>query len=143
MAIARLRHDDVASPAAALPLDKRWRKDQQDAPCRSAPLSDTTPPPFGAQPDPSRPGLAAVWMLGSVAAFTAMAVAAREVSARHDSFEIMAYRSIVGYFLVLAGGAMTRRLGSVTTQRLGGHLLRNIVHFAGQNLWFWAITLIP
>ena len=92
---------------------------------------------------PSRPGLAAVWMLGSVAAFTAMAVAAREVSVRHDSFEILMVRSAIGFGLVLIFGAVTGRLGSVSTQALGGHFLRNIVHFAGQNLWFWALTMIP
>ena len=153
MAVARWRHDDVVSPGAAPPLDKRWRKDQQDAPCRSAPLSDPTPPPSPAQPDPAQPasaqpaparaGLAAVWMLGSVAAFTAMAVAAREVSARHDSFEIMAYRSAAGFVLVLGFGVITGQLATLTTQRLGSHFLRNIVHFAGQNLWFWALTMIP
>ena len=98
------------------------------------------------QPPPlpqARPGLAAVWMLGSVFAFTAMAVAVREVSARHDSFEIMTYRSAVGFAMVLAFAGLTGRLGSVTTERLGGHFLRNIVHFAGQNLWFWALTMIP
>jgi drug/metabolite transporter (DMT)-like permease len=82
-------------------------------------------------------------MLGSVVAFTLMAVAAREVSARHDTFEIMTWRSAIGFLLVLAYGAATGRLGGVTTARLGGHFLRNVVHFAGQNLWFWAITLIP
>ena len=82
-------------------------------------------------------------MLGSVAAFTAMAVAAREVSVRHDSFEILMVRSAIGFGLVLIFGAVTGRLGSVSTQALGGHFLRNIVHFAGQNLWFWALTMIP
>ena len=35
---------------------------------------------------------AALWMLGSVGAFSAMAVAGKQVSGVHDSFEIMTVR---------------------------------------------------
>jgi drug/metabolite transporter (DMT)-like permease len=31
----------------------------------------------------------------------------------------------------------------VSAQRLGGHVLRNAIHFTGQNLWILAVTLIP
>ncbi|MEO8240953.1 MAG: DMT family transporter [bacterium] len=92
---------------------------------------------------PARPMAAAFWMLGSVVAFTAMAVAARNVSAYHDSFEILMVRSAVGFMLVLAYGYATGRIAEVSTYRLSGHFLRNIVHFTGQNLWFIALTLIP
>ncbi len=91
----------------------------------------------------TRPVAAAVWMLGSVVAFTAMAVAARYVSGVHDSFEIMMVRSAVGFGLVLAYGAISGKLGDITAQNLPGHFLRNIVHFTGQNLWLWGLTLIP
>ena len=94
------------------------------------------------RPD-ARPAAAAVWMLGSVVAFTAMAVAARNVSHVHDSFESLMVRSAVGFGVVLAYGYGSGRMGEVSTERLGGHFLRNIVHFAGQNLWFTALTLIP
>lgn len=86
---------------------------------------------------------AALWMMGSVTSFTAMAIAAREIKGVHDSFEIMTARSLVGLVLVLAVGAATGQLGRISTARLGGHALRNVVHFTGQNLWFWALTLIP
>ncbi len=33
--------------------------------------------------------------------------------------------------------------GQVNTRRLGLHGLRNLVHFTGQNLWFYAVTVIP
>lgn len=82
-------------------------------------------------------------MLGSVAAFTGMAVAARNVSAVHDSFEILMVRSAVGFVLVLTFAILTGRMGEVSTDRLSGHFLRNIVHFVGQNLWFIALSLIP
>ncbi|WP_395002689.1 DMT family transporter [Cypionkella sp.] len=86
---------------------------------------------------------AALWMLGSVGAFSTMAVAGKEVSAVHDSFEIMTLRSAVGLPLVLAIARATGQMDQIKVQRLGGHLLRNVMHFAGQNLWFFALTLIP
>lgn len=91
----------------------------------------------------TRPIAAAVWMLGAVVAFTAMAVAARAVAAVHDSFEVLMVRSIIGLALVLAYGLARGQLGEISAQNLSGHFLRNIVHFVGQNLWFLALTLIP
>jgi len=86
---------------------------------------------------------AALWMLGSVAAFTGIAVAGREVQATHDSFEIMTVRSAVGFTLLVAFGLLTGQIRQVSTERLSGHFARNIVHFAGQNLWLVALGLIP
>ena len=82
-------------------------------------------------------------MLGSVVAFTAMAVAARNVAAVHDSFEVLMIRSVAGLALVLAYGLARGQLAQISTQNLSGHFIRNIVHFVGQNLWFLALTLIP
>ena len=90
-----------------------------------------------------RPLVAALWMTGAIASFTAMAVATREIRGAHDTFEILAYRSVVGFCLVLAGAAILGHLGRISARRLGGHVVRNVFHFAGQSLWFWAITLIP
>ena len=86
---------------------------------------------------------AAMWMIGAIFSFTAMAVAAREISQTHDSFEIMAARSIIGLALVLIIGKAVGQLGYISTQRLSGHFWRNIVHFTAQNLWFWSLTMIP
>jgi drug/metabolite transporter (DMT)-like permease len=86
---------------------------------------------------------AVVWMLGAVLAFTAMAIAGRQLAGRHDTFEIMAFRSGVGLCLVLAFCTATGRLGAISTDRLAGHAVRNVFHFAGQNLWFAALGLIP
>lgn len=90
-----------------------------------------------------RPLAAAIWMTGSILSFTAMAVAARQIDGRHDTFEIMAARSAVGLVIVVAVAAAMGRLGDIRTERLPGHVLRNIIHFTGQNLWFWALTMIP
>ena len=90
-----------------------------------------------------RPLAAALWMTGSIASFSAMAVAGREVSGTHDTFEIMAVRSLIGFVLVIVLGAALGRLHEVRTDRMGQHVIRNLFHFTGQNLWFLAITLIP
>lgn len=90
-----------------------------------------------------RPLAAALWMGGSIVAFTLMAVAGRSVAGVHDTFEIMAWRSAIGFVMVCTLAALTGRLAEVRLDRIGSHALRNIVHFTGQNLWFWALTLIP
>lgn len=82
-------------------------------------------------------------MLGSVASFTVMAVASRSASGVHDTFEIMLYRSALGFAVVLAALGATGRLRDVRTPRPGAHLVRNVAHFTGQNLWFLAITMAP
>ncbi|MEM8842864.1 MAG: DMT family transporter [Pseudomonadota bacterium] len=90
-----------------------------------------------------KPGLAAVWMLGAIASFSTMAVAGREVSVQLDTFELMMYRSVVGLLIVCAVLTVTGGWKGVTTDRLGLHLMRNTAHFCGQNLWFYALTVIP
>lgn len=86
---------------------------------------------------------AALWMIGSIACFTAMAVAGRAVSASLDTFEIMLYRSVTGLLVVLAVGALAGRLHEVRTRNLPRQLWRNVAHFVGQNLWFLAIATAP
>lgn len=86
---------------------------------------------------------AALWMLGAVASFSSMAVAGRAVSLDHDTFEIMLYRSVVGFVIVVIVARATGHLAEVRRDRLGLHVIRNLCHFTGQNLWFLAITLIP
>lgn len=91
----------------------------------------------------SRAGSAAIWMIGAIVSFSAMAVAGRTVTVELDTFELMTYRSAVSLVLVLAIGGVLGTLGQVRRNRLGLHAVRNLTHFAGQNLWFYAITLIP
>ena len=86
---------------------------------------------------------AAVWMTGAIASFTSMAVAGRAVSGDLDTFEIMLFRSLVGICIVTSVALVTRQTANIRRARLGLHALRNLLHFAGQNLWFFAITLIP
>ena len=86
---------------------------------------------------------AALWMLGAIASFSAMAVAGREVSQWLDTFEIMTYRSLVGIVVLWTILTLTRQWQQVTRRSLGTHVVRNAAHFTGQNLWFYAMTSIP
>lgn len=93
--------------------------------------------------DPRAVLRAGLWMLGAVVSFSSMAVAGRAVSFELDTFEIMMYRSIVGFVLVICVARLTGHARNITTRSPGLHLIRNISHFTGQNLWFYAITMIP
>jgi drug/metabolite transporter (DMT)-like permease len=86
---------------------------------------------------------AALWMLGSAFAFSVMAIAGRELAGRHDTFEIMFWRSVIGLIIVLTTATALKRLRDIRYDRLPQHIIRNLFHFTGQNLWFYAITLIP
>lgn len=92
---------------------------------------------------PHRPLLAALWMTGAIAAFTAMAIATRQIKGVHDTFEILAYRSMIGWIIVVALALTLGKRGDIRTDRLPSHVMRNVFHFTGQSLWFWAITMIP
>jgi hypothetical protein len=56
--------------------------------------------PAPAQLEPPATLRAALWMIGSVASFSLMAVAGRAVSFELDTFEIMMYRSFVGFVII-------------------------------------------
>ena len=86
---------------------------------------------------------AVLWMLGTVASLTTMAVSGREMSSELDTFEIMMYRSFIGVIIVVVIGKLSGTFKSVSRQRFGLHLIRNISHFTAQNLWFYALALIP
>lgn len=90
-----------------------------------------------------QPLFAAVWMLGAVASFTSMAVAGRAVSLELDTFEIMAFRSIVGVLIVATILSVRGSWSAVTFRDPGLHVVRNIGHFTAQNLWFFALFTAP
>lgn len=96
----------------------------------------------------SQPFLAAVWMLGAIASFTLMAVAGRSIQAELNSFELMFWRSLVGLGVIFGILLVLRRtahavLAEIRPTRPALHLTRNLFHFAGQNLWFYGIMIIP
>jgi drug/metabolite transporter (DMT)-like permease len=92
----------------------------------------------------SKPLKAAAWMMGAVVSFTAMAVAGRELQADMNTFELMLYRSVIGFTVVVL---LVARSGpgfsQVRSQHFPLHLKRNFFHYIGQNLWFFAVAAIP
>lgn len=94
-------------------------------------------------PGPSDTIRAALWMIGSIVSFSSMAIAGRAASVELDTFEILLYRSLIGVVLVLSVASYAGTRGQITTARLGTQALRNLFHFTGQNLWFYAITVAP
>lgn len=97
----------------------------------------------GIIPEAGQPGRAALWMIGAVVSFSAMAVAGRELASDLDTFEMMTYRSVIGVVIVVGLATLRGKLDEINTRHLGRHALRNIAHFAGQNLWLASLTLIP
>ncbi len=91
----------------------------------------------------THPIRAAFWMMGAVFGFSSMAVAGRMVSTNLDTFEILGYRSLFGLMIVLPVAIFQGRLSELRPRSLPLHIGRNLGHFAGQNLWLFALTLIP
>ena len=90
-----------------------------------------------------RPALVATgWMIGSLTSFVLMTVAARQLSGRLGTFEILFLRSLVALAVLVA---LRPRLGAgaFATRRLGLHVARNLVHFCGQYAWVWGIAITP
>ena len=91
----------------------------------------------------SQPLKAAFWMIGAMVSFSLMAVSGRELAPELNTFEIMFFRSLIGLVIVVAIGALAGTLRQIKADRLGLHMLRNLAHFTGQNLWFLAVAFIP
>ncbi len=91
-----------------------------------------------------QPIKAGLWMLGAIASFSLMAVAGRAVQVEFNTFQLMAWRSAIGLVIVVALLARSK-LGAaqIRTRKPWLHVQRNIFHFAGQNLWFFALMMIP
>ena len=60
---------------------------------------------------------AAIWMTGAIASFSAMAIAGRAVSHDLDTFELMLYRSCVGFVIVLTVLSVRGRQGDIRTTK--------------------------
>ena len=86
---------------------------------------------------------ACLWMSGAIVSFTSMAIAGRAVSLDLDTFEIMMYRSLIGVGIVIVAATLAGTRHQITRRSLGTHAIRNLFHFTGQNLWFYAIAVIP
>jgi drug/metabolite transporter (DMT)-like permease len=86
---------------------------------------------------------AALWMAGWLSLMLIVAVAGRETTRELNVFQIMELRSIIGFLMLyplvhIAGGFKAMR-----SARASHHVARNLVHYAAQICWFFALTLIP
>lgn len=86
---------------------------------------------------------AALWMGGWLALMLTMTVAGREATRDLDVFQIMVMRSSIGLVLLMPLVMMAGGLRSLRTTAFGQHVGRNVVHYTGQYLWLYALTLIP
>jgi drug/metabolite transporter (DMT)-like permease len=81
-------------------------------------------------------------MCAAIVCFLMMAIAGRELSAEVGPAQIVAFRNVI-CLAVLA--VILGRLGwkHARTAKPGRHVLRNVIHFAAQFGWFYAIARIP
>ena len=80
---------------------------------------------------------ACLWMIGAIASFTSMAVAGREVSFELDTFEIMLFRSLIGFAIVVGILTVTDRLKDVQFRKLDLHITRNIAFIHDSKIKHW------
>jgi len=84
-----------------------------------------------------------MWMAGWLVLMLVMAVAGRETTRDLNVFQIMEVRSILGFILLFPLIHFNGGFAILRTSRLQLHIARNLVHYAAQLAWFFALTLIP
>jgi drug/metabolite transporter (DMT)-like permease len=91
---------------------------------------------------PSKPR-AALWMAGWLALMLIVAIAGRETTRELNVFQIMEVRSILGFFMLYPLIRVNGGFTAMKTSRPLQHIGRNLIHYAAQLGWFFALTLIP
>jgi drug/metabolite transporter (DMT)-like permease len=91
---------------------------------------------------PSKPR-AALWMAGWLALMLIVAIAGRETTRELNVFQIMEVRSILGFFMLYPLIRVNGGFAAMKTSRPLQHIGRNLIHYAAQLGWFFALTLIP
>ena len=86
---------------------------------------------------------AVFWMLGAIASFCLMAIAARELDGKIDKFELLAIRSLVCFVLLVIIMNVIKRPTLMFSRRMKTHFWRNFFHFIGQFSWLVGIGLLP
>jgi drug/metabolite transporter (DMT)-like permease len=86
---------------------------------------------------------AAAWIAGAVVSFSAMAIAGRELAAELNTFEILAWRSALGLPVIVLALWWSEGARGFATAQPGLHVVRNLIHFTAQNLWFYGVAVIP
>jgi drug/metabolite transporter (DMT)-like permease len=82
-------------------------------------------------------------MAGWLTQLVIVAVAGREATRELNVFQIMELRSVIGFLMLYPLVRGNGGLAAMKTSRPLQHIGRNLVHYAGQLGWFFALTLIP
>jgi drug/metabolite transporter (DMT)-like permease len=82
-------------------------------------------------------------MAGWLTQLVIVAVAGREATRELNVFQIMELRSVIGFLMLYPLVRRNGGLAAMKTSRPLQHIGRNLVHYAGQLGWFFALTLIP
>jgi drug/metabolite transporter (DMT)-like permease len=89
-------------------------------------------------------GRVILWMTGALFSFCAMALAVRALANTLSIAEILSIRSAFGALVLSVLTVIRPELRSTLAfRRMGLHLVRNSVHFAGQYAWAVSVTLLP
>jgi drug/metabolite transporter (DMT)-like permease len=91
---------------------------------------------------PSKP-MAALWMAGWLALMLIIAIAGREATRELNVFQILEVRSTLGMLMLLPLVLLNGGFAAMRTSRPLQHVARNLIHYAAQLGWFFALTLIP
>ena len=86
---------------------------------------------------------AALWMTGWLTLMLIVAVAGREGLRAMNVFQLTEVRSVLGLFMLYPLIHINGGFGVVKTARVQVHIARNLIHYASQIGWFFALTLIP
>jgi drug/metabolite transporter (DMT)-like permease len=82
-------------------------------------------------------------MAGWLASMLIVVVAGREATRELNVFQIMEMRTILGFLMLYPLVRRQGGLAAMRTSRPLQHVGRNLIHYAAQLGWFFALTLIP
>ena len=82
-------------------------------------------------------------MAGWLALMLIVVVAGRETTRELNVFQIMELRSIFGFLMLYPLIRLSGGFAAMQTSRPLQHIGRNLIHYAAQLGWFFALTLIP
>jgi len=84
------------------------------------------------------------WMAGTLLSFSAIALSIRALHGTYTVFEILALRNIGGLVILPAMVLLAPEPGQrLAPTRPGIHFIRNTIHFGGQALWAYGLTVLP
>jgi drug/metabolite transporter (DMT)-like permease len=82
-------------------------------------------------------------MAGWLALMLIVAIAGRETTRELNVFQIMEFRSVLGFLMLYPLVRINGGFAAMKTSRPLQHIGRNLIHYSAQLGWFFALTLIP